>query len=154
MASAEQIRRAMEAEAPPDDVEYRAPPVVDVADDESEAPPSAPRARPRAAKTARAPEEEAAPLGDTYVAVYEDGGKVRATRPRQSYEQRYRTVTVPVPTRVRVPMEPASVGPARRERRTPARRTASPPRARSRRPPPRLPTLRGRRKAGGRRSGR
>ena len=38
MASAEQIRRAMEAEAPPDDVEYRAPPVVDVADDESEAP--------------------------------------------------------------------------------------------------------------------
>ena len=32
MASAEQIRRAMEAEAPPDDVEYRAPPVVDVAD--------------------------------------------------------------------------------------------------------------------------
>ena len=28
----------MEAEAPPDDVEYRAPPVVDVADDESEAP--------------------------------------------------------------------------------------------------------------------
>ena len=38
MASAEQIRRAMEAEVPPDDVEYRAPPVVDVADDESEAP--------------------------------------------------------------------------------------------------------------------
>ena len=38
MASAEQIRRAMEAEAPPDDVEYRAPPVVDVADDGSEAP--------------------------------------------------------------------------------------------------------------------
>ena len=38
MASAEQIRRAMVAEAPPDDVEYRAPPVVDVADDESEAP--------------------------------------------------------------------------------------------------------------------
>ena len=45
MASAEQIRRAMEAEAPPDDVEYRAPPVVDVADDESEAPAGvAPRA--------------------------------------------------------------------------------------------------------------
>ena len=44
MASAEQIRRAMEAEAPPDDVEYRAPPVVDVADDESEAPAVAPRA--------------------------------------------------------------------------------------------------------------
>ena len=38
MASADQIRRAMEAEAPPDDVEYRAPPVVDVADDGSEAP--------------------------------------------------------------------------------------------------------------------
>ena len=38
MASGEQIRREMEAEAPPDDVEYRAPPVVDVADDESEAP--------------------------------------------------------------------------------------------------------------------
>ena len=45
MASAEQIRRAMEAEAPPDDVEYRAPPVGDVADDESEAPAgAAPRA--------------------------------------------------------------------------------------------------------------
>ena len=44
MASAEQIRRAMEAEAPPDDVEYRAPPVVDVADDDSEAPVVAPRA--------------------------------------------------------------------------------------------------------------
>ena len=41
MASAEQIRRAMEAEAPPDDVEYRAPPVVDVADDESEVVPRA-----------------------------------------------------------------------------------------------------------------
>ena len=34
MASAEQIRRAMQAEAPPDDVEYCALPVVDVADDE------------------------------------------------------------------------------------------------------------------------
>ena len=41
MASAEQIRRAMAAEAPPDDVEYRAPPVVDVADDESEVAPRA-----------------------------------------------------------------------------------------------------------------
>ena len=74
------------------------------------------RSRRRAEASVGAPEEEAAPLGDTYVTVYEDGGKVRATRPRQSYEQRYRTVTVPVPTRVRVPMEPASVGPARRER--------------------------------------
>ena len=51
---------------------------------------------------------------------------MRATRPRQSYEQRYRTVTVPVPTRVRVPMEPASVGPAPRS----ARRRAAPRRRR------------------------
>ena len=52
MASAEQIRRAMEAEAPPDDVEYRAPPVVDVADDESEAR-GARRARTRTTRASR-----------------------------------------------------------------------------------------------------
>ena len=58
-------------------------------------------------------------LGHTYIRVYEDGNDARGggASTRNGGAQRYRTVTVPMPTRVRVPMEPASVGPAPRAQR-------------------------------------